>query len=675
MDEANLVQVREIENVWIPMSDGCRIAARIWMPMTAEAEPVPAILEYIPYRKRDFMRVRDEPIHGYFAMNGYAAVRVDLRGSGDSEGLMHDEYTLQEHKDALEIITWIATQSWCSGAVGMMGISWGGFNALQVAALRPPALKAIITLCSTDDRYADDAHYMGGCLLNENMQWGSILTLYSALPPDPQIVGERWREMWRERLEALEPFPALWMRHQWRDDYWKHGSVCEEYGAIECPVYAIGGWADGYSNAVPRLMANLTGPKKGLVGPWAHVFPHDGVPGPAIGFLQEAVRWWDQWLKGRETGIMDEPAFRIWMQESVAPQPQYEIWPGRWIAEEAWPSERIQPLRLYLNPGHLWFDEATPGELSFSSPQTTGLRGGEWCGFGAEGEMSRDQRTDDGGSLVFDSDPLDDRMEILGAPVITIELRCDKPVALLAARLCDVAPDGSTLRVSYGLLNLTHRGGHETPEPLVPGQWTRVRLQLNDIAHAFPSSHRIRLSLSSSYWPIAWPSPEAAVIGVRLGQSALELPVRPPRPGDEALRPFEVPEAAPGITHKKLRQLAMRRRLETDLTTNEVVYTLHSDAGEFGGASLARLEEIDLDLGYTLLKRYRIIENDPLSAQAEFDQTTLLRRGDWSVRIECRTRLSATAQAFQFTGDLVVYEGDETIARRDWAIAIPRALV
>lgn len=675
MDEANLVQVREIENVWIPMSDGCRIAARIWMPMTAEAEPVPAILEYIPYRKRDFMRVRDEPIHGYFAMNGYAAVRVDLRGSGDSEGLMHDEYTLQEHKDALEIITWIAAQSWCSSAVGMMGISWGGFNALQVAALRPPALKAIITLCSTDDRYADDAHYMGGCLLNENMQWGSILTLYSALPPDPQIVGERWRKMWRERLEALEPFPALWMRHQWRDDYWKHGSVCEEYGAIECPVYAIGGWADGYSNAVPRLMANLTGPKKGLIGPWAHVFPHDGVPGPAIGFLQEAVRWWDQWLKGRETGIMDEPAFRIWMQESVAPQPQYETWPGRWIAEEAWPSERIQPLRLYLNPGHLWFDEATPGELSFSSPQTTGLRGGEWCGFGAEGEMSRDQRTDDGGSLVFDSDPLDDRMEILGAPVITIELRCDKTAALLAARLCDVAPDGSTLRVSYGLLNLTHRGGHETPEPLVPGQWTRVRLQFNDIAHAFPVGHRIRLSLSSSYWPIAWPSPEAAVIGVRLGQSALELPVRPPRPEDEALRPFEAPEAAPGITHKKLRQLPMRRRLETDLTTNEVVYTLHSDAGEFGGASLARLEEIDLDLGYTLLKRYRIIENDPLSAQADFDQTTLLRRGDWSVRIECRTRLSATVQAFQFTGDLVVYEGDETIARRDWAIAIPRALV
>ena len=353
MNQDSLAGIREIENVWIPMSDGCRIAARIWMPKTAGQEPVPAILEYIPYRKRDFMRARDEPIHRYFAMNGYASVRVDVRGSGDSEGVLHDEYTPQEHEDALEIITWIAAQGWCTGAVGMMGISWGGFNALQVAALKPQALKGVITLCSTDDRYADDAHYMGGCLLNENMQWGSILTLYSALPPDPQIVGERWRAMWRERLEALEPFPALWLRHQWRDDYWKHGSVCEDYGAIDCAVYAIGGWADGYSNAVPRLMASLACPRKGLIGPWAHVFPHDGVPGPAIGFLQEAVRWWDHWLKGRETGIMDGPALRIWMQESVAPQPQYDVWPGRWVAEDTWPSERIQPLRLDIPGGRV----------------------------------------------------------------------------------------------------------------------------------------------------------------------------------------------------------------------------------------------------------------------------------------------------------------------------------
>ena len=335
MDEHVPEGIREIENVWIPMSDGCRIAARLWLPAIAASEPVPAILEYIPYRKRDFTRARDEPIHRYFASRGYAAIRVDIRGSGDSEGVLADEYTPQEHDDALEIIDWIAAQPWCSGAVGMMGISWGGFNSLQVAALRPPALKAIITLCSTDDRYADDAHYMGGCLLNENMQWGWVLMLYAALPPDPEIVGERWREMWRQRIDSLECFPFLWAAHQWRDDYWRHGSVCEDYAAIECPVYAIGGWADGYSNAIPRLLAGLSCPRKGLIGPWAHVFPHDGVPGPAIGFLQQAVCWWDHWLRGVDTGIMAEPMFRVWMQDSVAPQPQYAERPGRWVAEPA----------------------------------------------------------------------------------------------------------------------------------------------------------------------------------------------------------------------------------------------------------------------------------------------------------------------------------------------------
>jgi putative CocE/NonD family hydrolase len=675
VDEVELERIREIENVWIAMSDGCRIAARIWLPKSAEQEPVPAVLEYIPYRKRDFMRARDEPIHRYFAMNGYASVRVDIRGSGDSEGLLLDEYTLQEHEDALEIIAWIAAQPWCSGAVGMMGISWGGFNALQVAALKPPALKAIVTLCSTDDRYADDAHYMGGCLLNENMQWGSILTLYGALPPDPEIVGQSWRGMWRERIEALEAFPALWMQHLWRDDYWKHGSVCEDYGAIDCAVYAIGGWADGYSNAVPRLIANLDCPKKGLIGPWAHVFPHDGVPGPEIGFLQEAVRWWDHWLKGRDTGIMDEPLYRVWMQESVAPQPYYETWPGRWVAERAWPSQRIQKHRLHLNPGRL---EATAGretELSFCSPQGTGLRGGEWCGFGAEGEMPSDQRPDDGGSLVFDGEPLDQQLEILGAPILALELRTDEPVAMLAARLCDVAPDGSSLRVSYGLLNLTHRDGHEQPAPLEPGRWYRVRLQLNDIAHAFPAGHRLRLALSSSYWPIAWPAPAAAVVGLRTARSALELPVRPPSEDDDRLPPFQPPEAAPAEVHKKLRHMVMRRTIETDLTSNETVFTLRGDGGELGGATLARIEAIDLDLGYTLLRRHRIGESDPLSAQTEFVQTATLQRADWSVRIECRTRLTATVDSFQFTGDLETFEGEAPFARREWNLSIPRAFV
>jgi putative CocE/NonD family hydrolase len=665
--------VRVIENTWIPLADGVRLAARIWLPEGAQQRPVPAVLEYLPYRKRDFTRFRDEPIHHYFAGHGFASLRVDIRGSGDSDGILTDEYSAQEHADALEVLHWIAEQPWCSGNIGMMGISWGGFNSLQVAALRPPELKAIITLCSTDDRYADDAHYMGGCLLNENLQWGAILLTYQALPPDPQVVGDRWRELWRERLEQVVPFPEHWLRHQRRDDYWRHGSVCEDYSRITCPVYAIGGWADGYSNAVPRLLAGLRGPKKGLIGPWAHTFPQDGVPGPAIGFLQEALRWWRQWLSGEDTGIMAEPLFRVWMQDSVEPLPTRETWPGRWVAEESWPSPKLERRVWVLNAGGLGDTaDAAEGEASIASPQTTGLSGGEWCAFGAEGEMPGDQRPDDGRSLCFDSEPLPERLEILGAPALSLELRADRPVALVAVRLCEVAADGTSLRVSYGLLNLTHRNSHEHTEPVEPGRRQAVRIQLNDCAHAFPAGSRLRVALSTAYWPIAWPPPQPVTLHVATGASTLELPVRAPRPEDAALPDFEPPERGPTDEPRRLRAAPFRRTIERDLAANEILHTLISDAADLGGAALARVEAIGLDVGHTIERRYAIGESDPLSARAEIDQRTDLRRGDWKVRVETRTRLTASVRHFRFEADLDAFEGDERTFHRRWDEQIPR---
>jgi uncharacterized protein len=668
-------QVREIENIWIPLSDGCRLAARIWLPDDAERAPVPAILEYLPYRKRDFMRARDEPMHHYFAGHGYADVRVDIRGSGDSDGLLTDEYTEQELQDALEVLRWIAAQPWCTGVVGMMGISWGGFNSLQVAALRPPELKAVISLCSTDDRYADDAHYMGGCLLNENLQWGSILMTYNAYPPDPQLVGARWRRMWQERLEGATPFPALWTRHQRRDAFWRHGSVCEDYGQIDCPVYAVGGWADGYSNAVPRLLEGLTVPRKGLIGPWAHVFPHDGVPGPAIGFLQEALRWWDQWLKGIDTGIMAEPMLRVWMQDSVPPQPFYEHRPGRWVAEESWPSPRLAPLRFHLNPRRLNPAPRVETLITVSSPQTTGLNAGEWCAFGADGEMPTDQRPDDGRSLCFDSDPLDAPVEILGAPVLTVDMAVDRPVAMIAVRLNDVATDGASTRVTYGLLNLTHRDDHGEPAPLEPGQRYRVTMRLNDIAHAFPAGNTIRLAISTSYWPIAWPAPEPVTLTVFGGAGTLDLPTRPASPLDATLPDFPPPEWGPSRENVKLRHAPFTRKMERDLTTGETIHTLESDGGELGGAALAAIEAIDLNIGHRMVKTFRIGETDPLSARGELKQRTILKRDDWSIRIETETCLTATAEAFRFVATLRAYEGEAEVFKRDWDESIPRDLL
>ena len=328
-------------------------------------------------------------MHAYFAGHGYAAVRLDLRGSGDSDGVLLDEYLVQEQDDAVEAIRWIAAQPWCTGAVGMMGKSWGGFNALQVAARRPSALKAIVTVCSTDDRYADDAHYMGGCHLTENLEWGSVFFALLPQPPDPHIVGERWRSMWRERFENAVPPPATWLRHQRRDAYWKHGSVCEDYSRIMCAVYAVGGWADGYSNAIFRLLAHLESPRKGLVGPWGHAYAQDGAPGPAVGFLQEAVRWWNHWLKGEANGIMDEPMLRVWRQQSMPPSRNLSMSRGSWVAESHWPSPSITARRLALGPGRL---APSPGPnrcLKMCSPQTTGLGGAALVSLRGDGRESR----------------------------------------------------------------------------------------------------------------------------------------------------------------------------------------------------------------------------------------------------------------------------------------------
>lgn len=665
---------REIENVFIPLSDGTRLAARLWIP--DQDVPAPAVLEYIPYRKADGTRERDDPMHRYFAGHGYAAVRVDLRGTGDSGGVLVDEYDAQEIDDALEVIAWIAAQPWCSGKVGMMGKSWGGFNALQVAARQPSALAAILVVCASDDRYADDAHYMGGALLNENLIWGSGLFTLAALPPDPQVVGARWREMWMRRLEALPLYVARWMRHPHRDAYWKHGSVCEDPSRIRCPVFLVSGWADAYSNAVPRLLASLDVPRKGLVGPWAHVYPHEGIPRPAIGFLQEALRWWDAWLNGGQPD--DDPRYRVWMQRSVPPKSYYDERPGRWVAEESWPSPRIEPRALGLADGRL----VSPSDaenvepenvvLRVRSPQVTGLAGGSWCAFGMEGEMPRDQREDDGRSLAFSSAALDAPLEILGAPVLRLRVASDSPIALLAVRLCDVAPTGASNLVTYGLLALTHRESHETPSPLEPGRVVEVEVRLNDVAHAFDAGHRLRLALSTSYWPMAWPAPTPVTLDVHTAGSALTLPTRPPRAEDAALRAFAPAEAAPGTDIVDLHPGGAVRTIERDAITGGVTHTLTTDLDGDGAPAMTRVEATGMEHGHGMVERFRILEGDPLSATGEVVHDAIYRRGDWQTRVITRTRLSSDAASFRVEAELEAFEGETRVHAASWDERVPR---
>ncbi len=659
-------RIREIENLTIPLSDGVRLAARVWLPEDAEADPVPAILEMIPYRKRDGTAGRDALIHPYLAGHGYACLRIDLRGTGESDGLLLDEYLRQEQDDAIEAIDWVAKQPWCSGRVGMMGISWGGFNSLQVAARRPRDLGAIITLCSTDDRYADDAHYMGGCLLTENITWGAAIFSHAALPPDPALVGESWRKTWLSRLEAHTPWIERWLKHQRRDDYWRQGSVCEGYGAIACPVYAIGGWADAYTNAIPRLLEHLRVPRKGLIGPWAHAFPHLAGPGPKIGFLQEALRWWDQWLKGIHTGIMDEPMLRAWMQESVPPKSLYKKRPGRWVAEDAWPSSRITPVEYALNLGRLEAVAEEEMALTFTSPLTTGSTSGRWCSFGHDPDQPSDQRGDDGGSLTFDTAPLTERIELLGLPEARLTLAVDQPQAMVAVRLCAVAPDRSSRRIAYGLLNLSHREGHHAPKPMNPGERVSITVPLAMLGEAIPAGHRLRLSISTSYWPIAWPSPDPVRLTVFTAASHLILPVRPVRADDARLAPFPEPESTPGQASTTLKEGRSSSTIEHVLATGCRRICFDADYG------VERIDTHKLETTEVSSEVLSICDPEPNSAESTAKWQIGLARDDWRIRIETMTRLSSNPECFRLEAKLDAFEGDEKIFTREWLTEIPR---
>jgi putative CocE/NonD family hydrolase len=662
------------EHVWITLSDGCRLGARLWLPAGAERQPVPAILEYIPYRKRDGTRSRDEPMHGYFADHGYAAVRVDIRGSGESDGHLADEYLKQEQDDALEVIAWIAAQPWCTGAVGMMGKSWGGFNALQVAARQPPALKAIITVCSTDNRYTDDVHYMGGCVLNDNLWWGSIMLAFQARPLDPEIVGPSWRERWLERIATIPFFPALWLAHQRYDDYWKHGSVCEDFAAIECPVLAIGGWADSYTNAVPRLLEGLQVPRLGIIGPWGHIYPQDGVPEPAIGFLQEAVRWWDHWLKDRDTGIMREPMLRAYLEDPVSPEGSRTEMPGRWVGEATYPSPNIKSKRFHLRPdGRLGEPSLDRADVPVRSPQSHGKASGEWMAAGVAGEHPTDQRLDDGGALVFETPVLEEEISVLGAPTLRLDLSADVPVAQLAARLSDVAPDGRATRVSYQVLNLTHRSGHERPEPLEPGRFYQIGVKLNDCGHRFLPGHRIRLSIGTAYWPIIWPAPYPATLTISTGDSVLELPARQSGVVSPVVE-FEPPERGRSAPMTQIGKGSFRRYSQQDHVSGEAIYVTEGVGGLFGEGIL-RFDEIGTELSQSLKRELTIRDDDPLSARYVITQSYEMGRDGWRTSVRTHTEMRSDRDNFYLTSTLTALEDGKEVAERRWSETIRRDLV
>jgi uncharacterized protein len=661
---------RSIENEWITLKDGTRLAARMWIPEGAESSPVAVVWEYLPYRKRDSERQRDTGWAEAFVPYGFAFVRVDIRGSGDSDGVLLGEYLQQEQDDALEVIAWLARQSWSNGSIGMRGISWGGFSSLQAAALAPPALKAIIPQCASDNRYTDDAHYVGGALTLDNYDWGAEFKTVLVGPPDPAIVGDRWREMWLSRLQATPPILAEWLSHQRYDAFWQHGSVAVDYSRIKIPVYAVDGQIDSYRDFLPRLLGNLRVPRKGIMGPWGHKYPQLADAGPGLDWVTEEVRWWTQWLLGIDTGIMDEPMLRVYLEERTAA----EVWPrdvpGRWVTEPSWPSPHIRPRTLFLNSEGLGDKPGMESVHICRSHETIGLTKREWFPWNLDIDLPPDQTPDDKRSLTFDSAPLSDDLEILGRPVAVIRVASTEPVAKLVVRINEVTPEGKSWSVSYGVLNLTHRDGHERPTALEPGRRYDVEVPCYFTAHRFKKGNRLRVAITESIWPLLWPSPRPVTLEITAGASRLSLPVRP---NDAA------PEAMPiAVLRERVAKRVEANRAERD---NHTITQTGPDAE--GRVRLhKRLRdppETLADIGTTMSGgsdwHMSIREGDPNSSIWKLEWFSRLKRNEWDTTLRSTLELSSTAEEFRIKESIHALEDDKVVFERQWDNTIRRDLL
>jgi hypothetical protein len=531
-----------LEEAWIPMRDGVRLAADLHLPKGGRPkERFPVLLEYLPYRKTEARGDR-HPLYAYFVRRGYVVARVDIRGTGNSEGrLVEHEYTEQEQRDGEDVIAWLARRPFASGRVGMFGISWGGFNSIHMAMRNPPALKAILAVDATDDLYQDDVHFMDGMMHVDS--WEMSMDLANAMPGAPDYVIDE--NYFAQRFDA-RPWMLTYKRQQRDGPFWDRTALKTRYDAIRIPTFLIGGWYDGYRDSVPRMLQFMKTPVKAIVGPWSHVFPHDPYPKPGIEWRHEAVRWFDRWLKGRDTGIMDEPRLAVFVRRWHPPGPHLEEAPGEWRFEEGWPIARLRERALHPQPGHGL--AATPpagGTHLLRYVPTTGIEaGGPVMWFG---DVAPDQRPTDAFSLVYDTDPLEEEVEILGLPRAVLRVSADAPLAHWFARLSDVAPDGTVTLVTAAGFNGAHRESARAPKPLESGSVVRLDVEMHFTSWVFPKGHRVRLSVGNAQWPMIWPTPHPMTTALHLGgddPTRLLLPTVPheERPRPRFLPPQEDPE-------------------------------------------------------------------------------------------------------------------------------------
>ena len=688
-------------DVSIPVRDGIELSANIWRPV---GPPSPAILEMIPYGKDNWRRASDMTRGQWFAARGFALCRVDVRGTGSSGGVAPDEYTVDETQDGYEAVEWLATQPWCDGAVGMWGISYGGFTAIQVAALRPPHLRAIVPVMATDDRYLDDVHYRGGCVtVSELSQYAVSQVAMNAMPPEAGFRGAAWRNDWLARLDQTPPWLFAWLRHQTDGPYWRQGSLAPDYDAFEAAIFNIGGWHDSYVDPAFRMQARCPVPSHTLVGNWVHSWPHDAGPGPNLDELHEIARFFDRHLRGADNGWDDEPPI-VWFEREFTPPAAFpEPSQGRWRAASAYPHPEVTSRTMVFAAGESPLvgrlvdpDRAARGRADgspadgidrFRHRPTTGTRGPlSWGAGGAPNGLARDLRRDEDAGPTYTSDALHEALEVLGVPEVVVHVEVDAPVAALSVRLSDVAPDGRVALVSAGVLNLTHRASHTDPAPLRPGVVEEIRVPLRSAGYRWRPGHRIRVALASSLWPVVWPSPFPATFGVHRGPatpSRLELPVIAPAggPGDAPVPAFRTeppeldwPAADPLDGAGPARADPPVWRIDEDVIGGSVTVHVH-DGGETIVPDGHRLYAAE-----TL--RMTAWDDDP--ARAELDAHVVYRwqererdRGSELTHIEIRAdaRQTSTASEFELAVRLEVDVDGARFFERDWSEVVPRDLV
>lgn len=659
-------QILRIENQFVRLRDGTRIAVGLWIP---DGPPVPAILNVSPYGKKDMNAAGDEALFGYFAGHGFAGVRADMRGNGESTGTLHNMAAQPEWDDVCELLEWIESRDWCDGNIGMWGFSWGGIEAFSTAAFRnPPQLKTIVAGGFSTDKYRDGPFYMGGVLLRDTMGWLTSFLGMRSRAPDPDAVGDGWLEEWRTRIDTLEPIFDQFLAHPVRDDFWARDSTADLTDRVRCPMLLWSGLLEApMTNSEVGILGHTSVPTHLIVGPWAHKRPYEGRPGPAIGFLQEVVRWYDLWLRGGREGVVDTPRVRLWLPDGTPPASFFDESHGRWLAFDDWPAASRDVETHFLDSGTLAASPPGRQVLTHRSVQHLGLAGGErmpYLAFAPSAELPDDQQIDDSLSLSFDGAPVEEAVDIVGRPELTLELAVDQSDAFVCARLCDVWPDGRSTRISLGMLNMMLREGLDVPTAIVPGTRYRIAIQFDFASYVLQPGHRLRVALSNTYWPLCWPSPSPVTMQVHCGASKLALPVlRQPR--DANPWTFQSPETAPPL---RVERIGAGWRRDWD-ERDEVTGKTSSVTEEHGDA---RLTDRGLSFGATRRQSLAIVDNQPLSACHNVRVERRTSRANWCVRTETTSCMTASKEAFAIELSVNGFHDEAVIAEKSWSLSIPR---